>query len=1150
MAVRTISTKLAVEGEAEYRKSISACNTELSTMKSTLKLVESEFRGQSNSLEALTTKGEALSSMYDKQKEKIATLEAALTNASSAQEKYSERISAAKENIERCEKSLSELKNSTEDTSEEQEALTKELDQWNKELSESQAGQVAAARGVNNWQKQLNNAKVDLNKLSDEVQQNNTYLKEAQKSADGAATSIDEYGKKTKEAGDSIDTLAAALAAAGVAGTIKEIAAALRDCVSASVEFESAITGVFKTVDGTDEQLQAISDAVKKISLEIPASTTEIASVAEAAGQLGIKTDDVMSFTETMINLGVATNLTADEAATMLAKFANITGLDPSKYNALGSSIVALGNNSATTERDIVAMATRLASAGTLAGLTETEIIALASSMSSVGIEAEAGGTAMSQTLAAMEKAVVMGGEQLGKFAKVAGMSAAEFADKWKSTPIEAIRAFTAGLGGLESQGESAVLVLDDMGLSGVRQSNMLQSLALASKTMNGAIELSNDAWQKNTALADEASKRYATTESQMILFNNALNLVKVSIGDQLTPTLNGLAAAGTKSFEWAAQFIQEHPEIVSLLTGVVTAITALTLGITAYTVAVQIAIPLMKAFAASAAATPIGIAAVAIGLLTSAVISFASASANADDETKKLTESINHSKQAYEDTAASIATENENTNNLVSALETALASEEKSAAQKAAILEIIDQLNEALPDLGLSYDETTDSINMTTESLEAMAEASASHAENDAAVERLSTLYSEQAEIASQLQAAQEELSAAQEAGKSVTDEYTFAMDGSSSAAWDVYAATSEAQRKIDDLTAAQSANAAEIEQLDSKVSAYIETTKANAQATAEMETRIDSVTTQMKSLQAEYEEAQKKALESINQQIGLFANLDGSAKTSIDNLISTLAGQVKYMDTYAANINKAMELGVDQGIVQKLSDGSQESAQILSAIVAGGEEKIAELNKNFEKVEEGKQTLSNTVAEMETDFKHKMGLLVTDLDSAIQQMDVADDAYVIGTDNIQGLINGAASKRKELIDTYTKMAKDALAAYKRVMNQHSPSKAMAEVGGNDVKGLIVGAEREQVNLEKTYAELAGSALKAMEKALPSSYEEPSAVMRQEAQTAAIVKAIQSSGKTSGGIVVNNYSPEALDEKTSAREFKKTQRDLSLDVS
>lgn len=1150
MAVRTISTKLAVQGEAEYRKSVSNCNTELSTMKSTLKLVESEFRGQANSLEALSAKGEALSSMYDKQKEKISTLEAALSNASSAQEKYSERISAAKENIERCEKSLAELKDSTEDTSEQQEALTEELASWNKELTESQAGQVAAARGVNNWQKQLNNAKTDLNKLTDEVEQNNTYLKEAEKSANGAATSIDEYGKKTKEAGDSIDTLAAALAAAGVAGTVKEIAAALRDCVSASIEFESAITGVFKTVDGTDEQLQAISDAVKKMSLEIPASTTEIASVAEAAGQLGIKTDDVMSFTETMINLGVATNLTADEAATMLAKFANITGLDPLKYDALASSIVALGNNSATTERDIVSMATRLASAGTLAGLTETEIIALATSMSSVGIEAEAGGTAMTQTLAAMEKAVVKGGEDLDKFAKVAGMSAAAFAEQWNSTPIEAIRAFTAGLGGLEAQGESAVLVLDDMGLSGVRQSNMLQSLALASGTMNGAIELSNEAWQRNTALTEEASKRYATTESQMILFNNAVNLVKASIGDQLTPTLNSLASAGTDSMEWVSEFIDDHPQITSLVAGVVTAIAALTLGITAYTAIVQIAIPLMKTFAASAAATPIGIAAIAIGVLTSAVISFASASSDADNKTKELTESIKQSKQAYEETTSSIATENENISNLVSALETALASEEKTAAQKAVVLDLINQLNEALPDLGLSYDETTDSINMTTESLEAMAEASASNAENDAAVERLSTLYSEQAEIASQLQAAQEELVAAQEAGKAATNEYTYSMEGSSGAAWGVYTATSEAQRKIDDLTAAQSANAAEIEQLDSKVSSYIETTKENALATAEMEARIESVTTQMQSLQQEYEEAQKKVLESINQQIGLFANLDGSAKTSIDNLIKTLAGQVEYMDTYAENINKAMELGVDQGIVQKLSDGSEESAQILSAIVAGGEEKIAELNKNFEKVQEGKQTLSNTVAEMETDFKHKMGAMVADLDSAIQQMDVADEAYVIGTDNIQGLINGAASKRKELIDTYTKMAKDALAAYKRVMNQHSPSRAMAEVGGNDVKGLIIGAEREQSNLEKTYAELAGSALKAMERALPSSFEEPGTAARQEAQTVAIVKAIKSSSKSGGGIVVNNYSPEALDDKTAAREFKKAQRDLSLGIS
>ena len=156
--------------------------------------------------------------------------------------------------------------------------------------------------------------------------------------------------------------------------------------------------------------LAAISAGIKQMSTEIPATTTEIAAVAEAAGQLGIATGDVLSFSRVMLDLGESTNMSADEAATALARFANITGTSAADYERLGSVIVGLGNNFATTEAEITQMATRLASAGTLAGLTESEIMALATAMSSVGIEAEAGGTAMTQTLAAMEKAVAGGG--------------------------------------------------------------------------------------------------------------------------------------------------------------------------------------------------------------------------------------------------------------------------------------------------------------------------------------------------------------------------------------------------------------------------------------------------------------------------------------------------------------------------------------------------------------------------------------------------------------------------------------------------------------------------------------------------------------------------------------------------------------------
>ncbi|MCO4488463.1 hypothetical protein Si118_01066 [Streptococcus infantarius subsp. infantarius] len=202
-------------------------------------------------------------------------------------------------------------------------------------------------------------------------------------------------------------------------------------------------------------------------------------------------------------------------------------------------------NNFATTESDIVSMANRLAASGTLAGLTNQEILGLATAMSSVGIEAEAGGTAMTQTLSAIESAVAAGGEDLQKFATVAGESSEEFASKWKNKPVEAIQDFIRGLGTLDERGASATMVLDDMGLSGVRQSNMLKSLALAADTMTGAVDMSNRAWNENTALTNEASTRYETTESKLKMLKNQVVDIAIDFGGPFVDALkNGLEAS------------------------------------------------------------------------------------------------------------------------------------------------------------------------------------------------------------------------------------------------------------------------------------------------------------------------------------------------------------------------------------------------------------------------------------------------------------------------------------------------------------------------------------------------------------------------------------------------------------------------------
>src|SRR5690606_31115820 len=122
----------------------------------------------------------------------------------------------------------------------------------------------------------------------------------------------------------------------------------------AAMDYESAFAGVRKTVDATEEELAQLSKGIREMAKELPASATEIAAVAEAAGQLGIETENILEFTRTMIDLGEATNLTAEQAATQFARFANIVGMSQKDFDRLGSTVVALGkNNCPVTEKSV-----------------------------------------------------------------------------------------------------------------------------------------------------------------------------------------------------------------------------------------------------------------------------------------------------------------------------------------------------------------------------------------------------------------------------------------------------------------------------------------------------------------------------------------------------------------------------------------------------------------------------------------------------------------------------------------------------------------------------------------------------------------------------------------------------------------------------
>ena len=361
------------------------------------------------------------------------------------------------------------------------------------------------------------------------------------------------FGRGAQEVGNKISQVGQTVSGFGSAltrGVTAPIVAGAGLVVKAAIDYESAFAGVKKTVDETATvSYKNLSDGIRQMAKELPASAVEIANVAEVAGQLGIKAEDILSFSRTMIDMGESTNLSAEEAATAIAKVANIMGLTSDDYSRFGASVVDLGNNFATTEKDIVMMANRLAAGGKLAGLTAPEILGLATAMSSVGIEAEAGGTAMTQTLTAIGNAVSLttkdSADDLALIAKVAGTTSEEFQQAWKEKPAEALQSFIKGLNTAREKGANMDAILMKLGMTGVRQGNMLKSLALSSDKMSAAVNRSNQAWKENTALTNEANKRYETTESQLKMFRNQLTDIAIEFGGPLIKALReGLNAA------------------------------------------------------------------------------------------------------------------------------------------------------------------------------------------------------------------------------------------------------------------------------------------------------------------------------------------------------------------------------------------------------------------------------------------------------------------------------------------------------------------------------------------------------------------------------------------------------------------------------
>lgn len=424
--------------------------------------------------------------------------------------------------------------------------------------------------------------------------------------------------------GDVLGGISAALETAGVIKGLEAVYDTLKECAEAAAQFETSMAGVKRTVGGSDDFIDSLGENFKRLSTEIPITSNELAGIATTAGQLGIAQADVETFTTVMAQLGTTTDLSADSAATMLAQFANITGV--TDYQRLGSTVAALGDSTATTASKVVEMSQGMAAAATIAGFSERDILAVSAAVGSLGIESASGSTSMSTLISTLYKATQTG-DKLEDFASVAGMSAEQFKQSWGEDAVGTMNAFIQGLNDTERNGKSAVVILDELGIKNVRQTKAILGLASAGDLLSRTIEQANTAWNQNTALGEKASVMYNTTEAKLTMMQNAANNVKIAVGDALTPAISGVADMLTGILEPLSEFIEANPAIVQGLTAFVGVLGLATAAVGAYTAITKLAAAANLLFGGSipgvgiilGVAAAIGGLVAGIGLLTAA---------------------------------------------------------------------------------------------------------------------------------------------------------------------------------------------------------------------------------------------------------------------------------------------------------------------------------------------------------------------------------------------------------------------------------------------------------------------------------------------------------------------------------------------------
>lgn len=807
--------KLAFD-DSNFNKGMTDLKKQLTVIDSGFKSSVAGVKDWGSTLDGLKANADALGQKITVQKQIVDAYNQQLEKSRATLDKNVTTMSSLKEKLDTTKTAYEQSKASLGAEDAATVKLKEDLDSLAQRFTSSENAVVRAKSSVDGYTIQVNKATGTLNSMQSELTDTNAKIENFGKETESAGDKSAEFGNKS---GGAIDTLSSALAAAGIAVAFSKIKEAITEATEAATTFEVGIAKIATIADTSSTSMDDIKSAITSLSNQTGKSTADLAEATYQAISAGIDTAKSVEFVSNAVKLSEGGFTSATNAVDVLTTAINAYGLSASDATDISDMLVTTQNLGKTTVDKLAGSLGTVIPIAAGLGVNIENLSAAYAVLTKNGVATDEAGTyiramlnSLSDTASDVSKTLVKetgksfseltkSGYSLGDVLKILDDSVSGDGTAFKNLWGE-VRAGTGALSIINSGAENFNGVLSAM-------ENSAGATEKAYKTMEDTAE---HAQEKLTASA---------------------NNFKAAVGSQLLPTLEQIDEAGSGAFEWASDFVKANPAVISMISALVAVVGTLAAAIVGYSAVVKIATFVTTTFNTAMKSNPGFLIASAIAAVTAAIAAYIITTPRATDETREYVASLKEADKASQEAIDSVNTQSQNTMSMVSALNELSAKEEKTAADKQSILSLVNQLNEAVPNLNLSYDQQTDSLNLTTDAIEKMAQAQAEQQLQQQYVDDLTAKYVARQEIAEKLKQAEQDLADATDKQTQAGKEAMELGDAYSGAETTAAIAVHDAKEAVDELTTAQKDNESAISDLTEKIQQKTEISASDTEAT-----------------------------------------------------------------------------------------------------------------------------------------------------------------------------------------------------------------------------------------------------------------------------------------------------------------------------